>query len=157
MTLDSFLAQLDGVRQRSNSRWAARSPVPAHGDKTPSLQITQGDRAILLKCWSGCSLVEICTSLGIDQRDLFYDALDPDPHKRLAAARKREHEQQVRERHADQQGTLIDALREADYFVQSRRNLDISSWSDNYLQRELDALADAHGLLEKENLDGQLG
>jgi DNA primase len=154
MTLDEFLPLLENVTPRGSRSMAT---CPAHADKTPSLQISEGDKGLLLKCWAGCSLMDICQSLGIDQQDLFFDALDPDPHKRRAAARKREHEQQVCERHADQQGTLIDALREADYFVQTRRNLDISSWSDNYLQRELDALADARGLLEKENLDGQLG
>jgi hypothetical protein len=97
---------------------------------------------------------EICDSLGLQQNDLFFNALDPDPHKRRAAARKRENEQQVRERHADQQGALIDALRQADYFVRSRIELDISTWTDDRLNDELNGLADAYALLEKENLDG---
>jgi hypothetical protein len=155
VTIESFLPLLDGVRPRGSGRWSAR--CPAHDDRTPSLQVTPGDKAILVKCWSGCSLEEICASLSIRPADLFFHAIDPDPHKRKAAALQRDRQRAVRERHADQQGALIDALREADTFVQSRRNLDISSWSDTYLQRELDALADAYGLLEKENLDGQLG
>jgi hypothetical protein len=154
VTLDEFVARFDGVQHRG-SRYLMT--CKAHADTNPSLQITAGDKGILLKCWSGCTLSEICQSLGISPADLFYDALDPDPHKRRAAARIREQEQQVRERHADQQGTLLDALREASCFVQSRRNLDIAAWSDTYLQRELDAVADAYDLLEKENLDGQLG
>ena len=155
MTVDDFLSRLDGVRPRGAGKWSAR--CPAHQDKSPSLSIAEGDKGLLLKCWAGCRLEEICTSLSIRPADLFFDALDPDPQKRYAAARQRDRQRQVRERHTYQQGTLIDSLREADYFVQSRRNVDISSWSDPYLQRELDALADAYGLLEKENLDGQLG
>jgi len=149
-----ILGRLDNVTPRG-SRYIAT--CPAHADRSPSLQVTPGERAILVKCWSGCRLEEICASLGINQQDLFFDALDPDPQRRRAAALQRDRQRHRREQHAEQQGTLIDALRKADYFVQSRRNLDISSWSDTYLQRELDALADAYGLLVKENLDGQLG
>lgn len=152
MTIESFLAQLENVTPRGSRHVAS---CPAHDDRRPSLQVTAGDRAILLKCWSGCRLEEICASLSIRPADLFYDALDPDPYKRLAAAQQRIRQRRQREQQAHQQGALIDLLREADAFIQSRRNLDISSWSDNYLQGELVALADAYSLLEKENLDGQ--
>jgi len=154
MTLDGLLAQLEHVTKRGPRHIAL---CPAHPDKAPSLQITEGDKGLLLKCWAGCSLMEICQSLGIRQQDLFHDALDSDPQRRREAAQRRDRQRQLREQRAAQQGALIDALREADYFIRSRRNLDISSWSDAYLQRELDALATAYGLLEKENLDGQLG
>ena len=50
---------------------------PAHSDKHPSLQITEGERGLLLKCWSGCALAEICASLQLTPRDLFYDARNP--------------------------------------------------------------------------------
>lgn len=150
MTLAELLPRLENVTPRG-SRY--RATCPAHRpDRSPSLQITAGDKGILLKCWAGCAVAEICATLRIDQRDLFYDACDPDPHKRREAARKREHDQQVRERHADQQGALIDALREADYFVQSRRGIDISTWSHDQLNAELNAVADAYCLLEKEDL-----
>lgn len=151
MTLDALLARFDHVTPRG-SRYMAT--CPAHADTNPSLQVTPGDKGSLVKCWAGCRLEEICSSLGIRPADLFYDALDSDPQQRRAAARKRKHEQQVREHHADQQGMLIDALREADYFVQSRRGLDISTWSDQKLDDELNSLADAYLLLESEDLHG---
>jgi len=47
---------------------------PAHDDRHPSLSIKEGERGILLKCWTGCSLDEICRALGIQTRDLFYDS-----------------------------------------------------------------------------------
>lgn len=47
----------------------------AHPDRSPSLQITAGKRGILLCCMSHrCSVKEICSAVGIQVRDLFYDA-----------------------------------------------------------------------------------
>lgn len=109
---------------------------------------------MLLKCWAGCSLEEITRTLGLTVKDLFFDALSTEPHQRREAARRRDHEQRRRERHAHQQGALIDCLREADAFVQSRCGLDIRGWSDEKLNTELDALADAYHLLETEALYG---
>ena len=107
-----------------------------------------------MKCWAGCTLEAIAGSLGIKISDLFFDALSTDPHQRREAARRREHEQRRRERHADQQGALIDCLREADYFIRSRRGIDFSAWSHEQLNDELNALADAYHLLENEALYG---
>lgn len=153
MKLDALLSRLEGVRQRG-ARWAARCPVPAHGDISPSLSVSEGEHGILVKCWAGCSLEEICDSLGLHQKDLFFDALDTDPRQRGEAARKRAREQRQRERHTQQQGTLVDVLREADYFIRSRRGLDISTWTEAKLGDELNALADAYHLLENEDFHG---
>ena len=79
MNLDDFLARLENVTRRG-SRYMAI--CPAHSDKHPSLQITEGERGLLLKCWSGCTLAEICASLQLTQQDLFYDGHNP----RLAGA-----------------------------------------------------------------------
>ena len=149
--LENFLSKLEKVRQRG-SRWAAC--CPAHADSTPSLSVSEGEKAILLKCWSGCTLQEICQALGIDQRDLFFDALETNPERRRAAAEDRDRRQRARERHAEQQGALIDALRETDYFVRSRRGLDISTWTAAQLDDELNTLADAYRILESEPFYG---
>ena len=71
MTLDDFLSRLDEVK-RHNARWSAK--CPAHADRSPSLSVMEGGKGILLRCWAGCTLNEICHSLGIEQKDLFYDA-----------------------------------------------------------------------------------
>lgn len=151
MTFEKFLGLFDNVTPRGSR---AMATCPAHPDKSPSLQITAGDTAILVKCWAGCSLMEICASLGIEQRDLFFDAHDTDPARRRAAAQQRDRQQHRREQQADQQGALIDLLREAEYFVQSRHGIDISTWSHDRLNDELNALADAYRLLESEDLHG---
>ena len=152
MTVAEILPRLESVYARGQGRWSAL--CPGHADRSPSLSISEGESGILLKCWAGCSVQVICESLGLQQKDLFFEALDADPSRRREAARNRENQRHARERHAQQQGTLIDALREADYFVQSRRGIDISTWSHDRLNDELNALADAQHLLESEDLHG---
>ena len=45
---------------------------PAHDDENPSLSICEAvDGKILLKCFSGCTIVDICTSLNIQVSELF--------------------------------------------------------------------------------------
>lgn len=45
---------------------------PAHNDNRPSLSIKEGDDGrILLYCFGGCSVQEICSALGVHVRDLF--------------------------------------------------------------------------------------
>lgn len=127
---------------------------PAHQDRRPSLSFKDGDKGVLVKCFAGCALAEICQALSLRPSDLFFDALDRDPQQRRVAAQQRERTREARERHAHQQGTLIDALREADYFIRSRQGLAVSKWNHAHLDAELNALADAYTLLEHEDLDG---
>lgn len=59
---------------------------PSHDDTNPSLSISEGDDGkILLKCFAGCSLADICRSLGISQSDLFPEK----SQNRLDVPRKR--------------------------------------------------------------------
>lgn len=150
MTLESVLAQLENVTPQG-SRY--RATCPAHVDRSPSLQVTPGDKGILLKCWSACSLAEICLALGIEQTDLFYDALDANPQKRQAAAQQRDRQRQQKALEAQRQGRRIDALKAADYHIRSRREIDISGWSDQKLDGEMNVLADAYALLGSEDRD----
>lgn len=71
MNMDAFLSRLQHVTPRGSRHVAL---CPAHADRSPSLQITEGDRCILVKCWAGCTLEEICAALAIRPADLFYDA-----------------------------------------------------------------------------------
>ncbi len=151
MTLDDLLPRLSGVKQRG-VRYSAI--CQAHADRTPSLSVSEGEKGILIKCWAGCTVAEICKAIGIEQRDLFFDSLDTDPQRRREAAQERDRQRHLREQQAHQEGTLIDALKAADDFVSSRRALEISGWSDEKLNNELDALADAYHLLENEGLHG---
>lgn len=45
---------------------------PAHEDNNPSLSVSQGnDGKLLMKCFTGCSIDDICNSLSIEKRQLF--------------------------------------------------------------------------------------
>src|SRR3546814_17875323 len=36
---------------------------PAHNDRNPSLQVTPGKKAVLFKCWAGCSQEAVWSAL----------------------------------------------------------------------------------------------
>src|SRR3546814_13933902 len=36
---------------------------PAHNDRNPSLQVTPGKKAVLFKCWAGCSQEDVWSAL----------------------------------------------------------------------------------------------
>jgi hypothetical protein len=148
MTIADILHRLKNPKRRG-TRWSAT--CPAHADSSPSLSITEGDKGVLLRCWAGCSLPEICSALGIKPKDLFFEVLDTNWRKRKAIAAAR-----VQRRHAEaaavrKEGRRLDALRRAEDLVRSRRGLDISSWADQRLHDELNRLADAYAVLEMES------
>ena len=67
--LGFILSRLEGVKKVGNG-WVAL--CPAHDDHNPSLSIGVGsDGRILLHCFAGCSIEDICSALGIEVRDLF--------------------------------------------------------------------------------------
>lgn len=69
-----LLPLLEGVRSTGRARWIAR--CPAHEDRSPSLTVAQGERGILLKCWTGCSIGEVTAALGLTVQELFEDYHD---------------------------------------------------------------------------------
>jgi hypothetical protein len=67
--IGNLLNRLDKVKGKKG-RWIAC--CPAHGDKNPSLAVTQlDDGRILLKCFAGCSAYEVVSAVGMDMTDLF--------------------------------------------------------------------------------------
>jgi len=72
MDIDTLVAKLDKVAPAGNNRW--KGCCPAHEDKTPSLSIKSADDGrILLHCFGGCSVQDVCESLGVEVTDLFPD------------------------------------------------------------------------------------
>jgi hypothetical protein len=56
--------------KRSGNGWIA--PCPAHEDRSPSLNISEGaDGRVLLKCHAGCNTKDVIAALGLTLRDLF--------------------------------------------------------------------------------------
>ncbi len=147
MNINEILARLDAVRSRGTNRWQAR--CPAHEDRNPSLAIAEGERGLLVKCWAGCTLDEITRALGLTVRDLFYDA-NPDPRAVRAAQQRRQRDQRQRQLQRRSDGLRVATLREAEAVIRYAQGIDISNWSHTRLDRALNRLADAYGLMEQE-------
>ena len=65
MNLDEFKDRLEGVRGN-------KARCPAHEDRQASLTLAESDDGkVLVTCWAGCSLHDICDALGIRVSDLF--------------------------------------------------------------------------------------
>ncbi len=76
MEANEILSRLDAVRSRGANKWSAR--CPAHADRSPSLSLRVAeDGRILVHCFAGCTVHEICRALGLSVGELF-----PDPPKK---------------------------------------------------------------------------
>lgn len=152
MTTAEFVTHLQAVK-RNGRGWSAR--CPAHEDRTPSLSLHEGERGLLLRCWAGCTVEEICQALGIRVLDLFYDA-DADPKTRTEIMRhsqvRREHESATHNAELHRGGIF----REAETVIQAATNVDISQWTPDQLDRVMDAVAEARLVLIKEEDDERL-
>ena len=88
--VDNVLSLLNGVRATGNNQWMARCPC-RNDDSNPSLAVAQGDDGTaLLHCHrgNGCSLDDICKSIGLTSRDLFTDDDDWKPVERPKSTSK---------------------------------------------------------------------
>ena len=65
------IADLAHARPHGYGRWRGRCPVHQGRSRT-SLSISQGDKGrVLLKCWGGCTVEQVCAELKIGISDLF--------------------------------------------------------------------------------------
>ena len=74
---ESILGKFTEVKQIGNSKRRWKALCPAHNDTNPSLSITKGDRAWLIKCWSGCDIKDICDAVGLRVQHLWFDGSKP--------------------------------------------------------------------------------
>lgn len=145
MTIEEFVEKLDGVKQTGHGVMAR---CPAHDDRHPSLSVKSGDRGILVRCWSGCTIEEICTALGLRVQDLFFDSL---PDRRVLNERKRMRKRDEAEQTEAlrREGLKLDVLRASEHLILTTRGLAISTWPDTQLDAALDRLGDAYAILWK--------
>src|SRR5260370_6425037 len=68
--VNTFLSKLERVKPTRNG-WKARCPV--HNDKRPSLDLSLGEKGLLLNCKAGCSTKAIVATLGLKMADLFFN------------------------------------------------------------------------------------
>ena len=70
MSLNSLVSKLHKAKQTGRDRYIAC--CPAHDDNNPSLIISKTDDGkILVHCFSGCSVYEIVSAVGLALSDLF--------------------------------------------------------------------------------------
>jgi hypothetical protein len=69
MSVEDFLARLQGVKKRGNNRWFALCPI--HTEKSGSVSITErGDGKVLAMCFGcGATFPQICDAIGYQYRD----------------------------------------------------------------------------------------
>ena len=140
MNVAEFLGSLEVVKKTGQGKFQAL--CPSHDDRHPSLNITEGEQGILLKCWTGCSVEEICQALGIHVRDLFYDTtLNPQQFRRRHVGRQYKKAKYEVERMAE--GFQIDAVREAERYLKATVGTDISTLDARQLDTLMNSVCDA--------------
>ncbi len=81
MAIQSLLDRLDKVRRKGEGQYMAR--CPAHDDSSPSLSVAEAnDGRVLVKCFGGCSALDVITAVGLEWDDLFPES---DKHYRSLA------------------------------------------------------------------------
>lgn len=90
MSVERLIAKLAMVKEVKPRRDNQRSWIaccPAHDDSSPSLQVDVGASGnTLIHCWAGCSVEEVCDSVGIKMVSLF-----PEDGYRQESFRKKPH------------------------------------------------------------------
>jgi hypothetical protein len=64
-----FAVLCEGSRQVREGEFQAK--CPAHDDSSPSLNIKNGNKGLLVHCYAGCSVQEVCDAVGVKIQDLF--------------------------------------------------------------------------------------
>lgn len=112
--IDNFMAAVEKLslpfEDNGKGGFRVRCPGPQHrhSDRKPSLEVDGGADCILLKCWVGCTTVEILERLGLDWSDLFDREPLPDDLPPFVAAKARQSREKKIHATADK---AIDAIR----------------------------------------------
>ena len=108
MTASEF-ALLVNARRVARNRFQAR--CPAHGDRSPSLSIAEGqDGRLLLHCFAGCTTDSILAALKLARRDLFQGP-PPSPAQLAALEAERKVTEQLKRAARTAEGKAWDKLR----------------------------------------------
>lgn len=144
MILEDFIQLLDRPRRQGRGYI---SRCPAHDDRNPSLSIREGEKGILIRCWSGCSLDDICRAVNIEKKHLFFNSQISTEIRRESVRRK-----EVIRKLERVNGLESDVFRAADEIIGAAHGIDISSWTPEMIDRALNMLAPAYRLLFEEEM-----
>lgn len=70
MRAEDFVAGLPGAKKNGKGWYAC---CPAHDDRKASLLVSDGEKGIVLKCFTGCEAKDIAAARGFELKDLFYE------------------------------------------------------------------------------------
>ena len=74
MEIGDLITRFEKVRPSAGKRNEYTCRCPAHADKGPSLSVSESDGGkILMHCFAGCSVEEICGAIGLTVGDLSPD------------------------------------------------------------------------------------
>jgi hypothetical protein len=74
MRAEDFIHGLNGVRKNGKG-WSAC--CPAHDDRKASLHVSDGEKGVILKCFTGCDAKDIAAAKGLELKDLFFVQSSP--------------------------------------------------------------------------------
>ena len=74
LDVSEIISRFSGVKPTGQDQWQAR--CPAHDDKEASMRITKAEDKMLLKCYAGCTFDSIISEVGLEPKDLFFNADD---------------------------------------------------------------------------------
>jgi hypothetical protein len=73
--IENLLSRLQGVKP-GHGGGSYNAKCPAHQDRSPSLNIRlKDDGRILVKCYAGCSAIDVIEAVGLRMADLFPEPL----------------------------------------------------------------------------------
>jgi len=134
-----ILSRLNGVKPTGEGRWQAR--CPAHPDKHPSLTVKEGERGLLIKCWTGCELEAVCRAIGVEIQELFYDNKKPTNTRRShQRASSRFHSSDSKNFEAWLQHEADTAFLRSEQVFKQARGLDVSQWTSEQLEEAWSAV-----------------
>lgn len=148
MTVADLLERLEMVRSRGHGRWSAR--CPAHSpDRNPSLSIREGERGLLVKCWTGCTIEEITAALGLSVADIFYDSDLPRCERLRAKLTPKPKPLDWRRFAGELQDEAVDHWLRGTVVLEAARGLNITEWTDADIEEALEAITCARADLAR--------
>ena len=147
MNMTEFFHRLENVRPRGADRWMAK--CPAHADRYPSLSIRETeDKKILLHCFAGRRVEDVCGAIGIQISDLFHNSGRSRRTAQRWRQRRRVRRFDWRQTAAGFENRAIDLFLSAEAILNAARKLDTSSWTDDDWHVALEAVALAYQRLQ---------
>ena len=110
---------------------AAMILCKAHGERRkPALSVRPGDEGILVFCFAGSSLQQVCRAFSVEVCQLFYDYGHSRHRGQRPTLRPTYRLRSWKERAADLQDEAMDHWLRAERILAAAKNQDVSNWTE---------------------------